>query len=334
MSDTKFDVVAIGNAILDVISHADNGFLARQEKIYGMKRGAMSLIDEHRAVTLYAEMGQAVESSGGSSANTIAGFGSFGGRGAFIGKVAQDQLGDIFRHDMKAQGIHFETTPLIVGAPTARCLILVDEDGERTMNTYLGASVELGPDDIDPEIIAQSQITYLEGYLFDPPHAKEAFRTAADLAHKAGRKVALTLSDPFCVDRHRADFLELVRNHVDILFANEEEIKSLYEVGSFDKAAARAANDVHLAALTRSAKGAVLHKGEETAVIPAVPVESVIDTTGAGDQFAAGVLFGLSRGMSLEAAGNLGALAAAEVISHMGPRPDQPYRDFVEKIAS
>lgn len=330
MSKSLYDVVAVGNALVDVLAHATEDFIATQHNLYGMEKGAMSLIDEKRAVALYAEMGAAVESSGGSAGNTMAGFASFGGKGAFIGKVAADQLGEVYRHDMKAQGVHHDTVPLAVGAPTGRCLILVTPDGQRTMNTFLGASVELGADDIDARLIEVSQITYLEGYLYDRPQAKEAFKYAGKIAHDAGRRVALTLSDPFCVDRHRADFLDLVENHVDILFANEAEIKSLYEVDTFEQAAKLVNHKCEIAALTRSEKGSVVINGGSIIEIPAQKAH-VIDTTGAGDQYAAGFLYGFTQGMDLKTCGTLGTLAATEVIGHMGPRPEISYADLIAK---
>ena len=334
MSEPIYDMVAIGNALVDVLAHASDKFISQQEKLHGMRRGAMSLIDERRAIELYGEMESAIEASGGSAANTMAGFASFGGRGAFIGKVANDQLGNVFRHDMKAMGINYTTTPLAIGAPTGRCLILVTPDGQRTMNTFLGASVEMGPDDIDANLIASSKITYLEGYLYDQQQAKEAFKYAAKLAHDAGHRVALTLSDPFCVDRHRADFQYLVQEHVDILFANELEIISLYETETFEQACKQVINKCEVAALTRSEKGSVIVSKNGIVSVEAAPVEHVVDTTGAGDQFAAGFLFGFTRGMGLDMCARLGSMAAAEVISHMGPRPEIRYADLLKKAAA
>jgi sugar/nucleoside kinase (ribokinase family) len=334
MIGAKYHVVAIGNALVDVLSHASDEFLDAEERINGMKRGAMSLISEQRAVELYASMGPGVESSGGSAGNTMAGFASFGGRGAYIGKVARDQLGEVFRHDLKSLGVDYTTTPLIVGAPTGRCLILVSSDGHRTMNTFLGAAVELGPDDIEPDLIVNAGITYLEGYLFDPPLAKKAFRTAAELAHDAARKVSLSLSDPFCVDRHRDDFRDLVDSHVDILFANEAEIISLCQAKNFDEALRLIKGRCEIAVLTRSEKGSVVVTKNQIIEVPAEPVKKVVDTTGAGDQFAAGFLFGYSNNLPLEACGKLGALAAAEIISHMGPRPETKYSTLLTKAAA
>ena len=282
----------------------------------------MTLIDAERAEALYAMMGPAIEASGGSAGNTMAGIASLGGTGAYIGKVRDDFLGQVYRHDITAIGVRFDTPAATSGPATARCLILVTPDGQRTMNTYLGACVELGPDDIDPDMIAAAQITYLEGYLFDPPQAQEAFRKAAAIAHAAGRKVALSLSDPFCVGRHRAAFRELVDGHVDILFANEVEICSLYETADFDAAAASVRGHVAIAALTRSAAGSVILADGAEHRIAAAPVARVIDTTGAGDLYASGFLYGLTRGLSLPICGEIGSLCAAEIISHVGARPE------------
>ncbi|MBX6367750.1 MAG: adenosine kinase [Rhodospirillales bacterium] len=320
MTSPALDVVGIGNAIVDVIAHADDAFLARQ----GLVKGTMTLIDERRAEALYAEMGPGIESSGGSAGNTMAGLASLGGRGAYVGKVRDDQLGAVFRHDITAIGVRFSTPAATSGPSTARCLILVTPDAQRTMNTYLGASVALGPEDIDEAEIAAAQVTYLEGYLFDPPHAKEAFRKAARAAHAAGRKVALTLSDPFCVERHRAEFRELLQNHVDLLFANEAEILSLFETESFAEAARQVRGMCEVAALTRSEKGSVVVAAHETHEIPAAKPEKLVDTTGAGDLYASGFLYGFTRGRDLAVCGRLGSLCAAEVISHFGARPEAP----------
>lgn len=333
MSDPKYDLVAIGNALVDVLAPATEEFIAGQEK-HGMKRGAMSLIDEKRAVELYSEMAAGVESSGGSAANTMAGFASFGGTGAYIGKVADDQLGEVFRHDMKAMGVEYTTTPLIVGSSTGRCLVLVTPDGQRTMNTFLGAATELRPDDVDPDLIASARITYLEGYLYDQPQAKEAFKLAGTIAHEAGHKVSLTLSDPFCVDRHRTDFQYLVEEHVDILFANEEEIISLYESETFEQAFKKVMDKCEIAALTRGEKGSVIIADGQAIEIDAESGAKVIDTTGAGDQYAAGFLYGYTQGMDLQTCGRLGTLAATEVIGHMGPRPEIKYSDLLKKAAA
>src|SRR5579863_10447454 len=294
MSSAAIDVVGIGNAIVDVIAHADERFLAEE----GLAKGAMTLIDAERAESLYRKMGPAIESSGGSVGNTMAGIASLGGAGGYIGKVRDDVLGGVFRHDMTAIGVRFDTPAATSGPGTARCLVLVTPDGQRTMGTYLGACVDLGPEDIDAEQIGAAQVTYLEGYLFDPPRAQAAFRAAARAAHAAGRQVALSLSDPFCVGRHRAAFRELVMGEVDILFANEHEICSLYETEDFDKAAAAVRGHVAIAALTRSAAGSVIITNDKSHIIPAAPVARVVDTTGAGDLYAAGVLFGLTRGLA------------------------------------
>jgi sugar/nucleoside kinase (ribokinase family) len=334
MSSATLDVVGIGNAIVDVIAHADERFLAAEN----LAKGAMTLIDSERAQALYAKMGPAVESSGGSVANTMAGVASLGGPGyrggGYIGKVRDDVLGQVFRHDIAATGIRFETPPAVSGPGTARCLILVTQDGQRTMATFLGACVELGPEDIDAQLIGAAQVTYLEGYLFDPPRAQEAFRRAAQIAHRAGRKVALSLSDPFCVARHRAAFRELVMGEVDILFANEAEICSLYETGDFAEAAAAVRGHVAVAALTRSAHGSVVlgqgsHGRGEAHDVAAAPVDHVADTTGAGDLYAAGFLYGLTRSLPLPTCGVIGSLCAAEIISHVGARPEAALRDLV-----
>jgi sugar/nucleoside kinase (ribokinase family) len=333
MSEPTLGVVAVGNALVDVLAPATYDFIDAQKQAHGMEKGAMTLIEEARAVELYGLMGAGTESSGGSAANTMAGFASFGGKGGFIGKIASDDLGKIFKRDITSLGLRFDTQPLVMGAPTGRCLILVTPDAQRTMNTFLGASVELKPEDVDGDLIASAQVTYLEGYLYDRPQAKAAFVTAAQYAHDAGHRVALTLSDPFCVDRHRHDFLGLVEKHVDILFANEEEIKSLYMQNDFENAKKAVQDMCEIAVLTRSEKGAViLSKGEEIE-IAAAPVQEVVDTTGAGDQFAAGFLYGFTAGMDLKRCGELGALAAAEVISHIGPRPQISFASLLKKAA-
>ena len=282
MAAATIDVVGIGNAIVDVLVQAEESFLVT----HGLAKGTMTLIDAARADALYAVMGPGVEASGGSAGNTMAGIASLGGAGAYIGKVRNDQLGDVFRHDITAIGVRFATAPARSGPPTARCLILVTPDAHRTMNTYLGACVDLGPEDIDHGIVEAAQVTYLEGYLFDPPRAKAAFRKAAELAHRAGRRVSLSLSDPFCVGRHRAEFRELVAHHVDILFANEAEVCSLYETEDFDEAARRVRAHCDVAALTRSEKGSVVVTREHTHVIEAAKVGRLVDTTGAGDLYA------------------------------------------------
>ncbi len=318
MVAASIDVAGIGNAIVDVIAHADELFLAGE----GFAKGSMTLIDAARADALYAKIGPAIESSGGSAGNTMAGIASLGGNGAYIGKVRDDLLGRVFRHDITAIGIRFDTPPATEGPGTARCLVLVTADGQRTMGTYLGACVDLGPEDVDTAIVGAAQITYLEGYLFDPPRAKEAFRKAARAAHQAGRQVALSLSDPFCVGRHRDDFIALVSGEVDILFANEAEICSLYQTDEFDAAAAAVRGHVKIAALTRSAAGSVILTPDDTHYVAPARVEHVVDTTGAGDLYASGVLFGLTRGLSLPTCGAIGSLCAAEIISHVGARPE------------
>jgi sugar/nucleoside kinase (ribokinase family) len=321
---SNLDVVGIGNAIVDVLSHTDDAFLEAN----GLTKGSMRLIDPEEAQNLYSRMGPATEISGGSAANTIAGIAALGGQAAYIGKVADDQLGDIFAHDLQATGVVYRTDRLIGDLATARSMILVTPDAERTMNTFLGASNKLTPSDVDEDLIARAQYTYLEGYLWDPEEAKDAFRHAMRMAHQHGRKVALTLSDSFCVDRFRDEFKQLV-TEIDLLFANEDEICSLYEVSEFDEAlqAVRAAGT--MAALTRSEKGSLLMRGEEIHVIDAVSGVDVVDTTGAGDLYAAGVLAGLTQGRGLGEAGHMGAIAAAEVISHMGARPEADLKAMV-----
>jgi sugar/nucleoside kinase (ribokinase family) len=324
----ELDVIGIGNALVDVLSHADESLLARE----GLVKGAMHLVDEARAGALYAAMGPGVEMSGGSAANTVVGVASFGGRAHYVGKVRDDQLGEVFGHDLRATGVGYDTPRATSGPPTGRCLILVTPDAQRTMGTFLGASVRLGPGDIDKGLVARGKILYLEGYLFDPPAAQEAFRAAASIAHAAGRKVALTLSDPFCVDRHRDAFLDLVEHHVDILFANEAEICALYQLRDFNAALARVRGHCEVAALTRSAKGSVLVADSRVHVVKPHPVDEVVDTTGAGDLYAAGVLYGLSQGLDLPTCGRLGSLAAAEVIAHVGARPMVPLTQLAATV--
>ena len=325
MTSAAFDVLGIGNAIVDVLSRADDSFLGQ----HGLVKGSMMLIDEARADTLYAAMGPGVEISGGSCGNTMAGVASFGGKGAYIGKVRDDQLGAVFGHDLKATGVSFETAAATSGPATARCLILVTPDAQRTMNTYLGACSGLGPADIDVARVGSAQVTYVEGYLWDAPAAKQAVLKAFDAAHAAGRKVSITLSDSFCVHRYREEFRDLIRNKVDILFGNEAEIKALYEVETFEQALAEARKEAKIAALTRSEKGSVVIKGSETYEVPAAPVAKVVDTTGAGDLYAAGFLFGFTHGKPLAECARLGGIAAAEVISHVGARPEQPLKGLI-----
>jgi adenosine kinase len=328
MSASRFDVLGIGNAIVDVLARAEDDFLIKQS----MRKGSMQLIDEKRAEAIYDDMGPAVEISGGSAANTTVGVASLGARAAFVGKVKDDQLGHVFAHDIRAAGVTFETAPASAGPSTARCYILITPDGERTMNTFLGAAQDLHPNDIDPDTIAATEITYLEGYLWDPPHAKEAFHKAATIAHGAGRLVALTLSDAFCVDRYRAEFLGLIRSRtVDLVFANERELHSLYETADFDTAVNALRADARLAVVTRSEKGCLVVTREQTDAVRATPVERVVDATGAGDLFAAGFLVGLARGADHRVAAQLGALAAAEVIQHIGARPETSLKMLAEQ---
>jgi sugar/nucleoside kinase (ribokinase family) len=324
MSEPTYDILGIGNAIVDVVARAEDTFLSRHD----MHKGAMILIDAPTADLIYAAMPPGQESSGGSAATAQVLAAGLGAKVAYIGKVADDQLGTVFRHDINAVGVHFPTAPLSGGAPTARCLILVTADGQRTMNTFLGACVTLGEADVDPALVAASAVTYLEGYLFDPPAAQAAFRKAAAAAHAAGRRVALSLSDAFCVNRHRAAFLDLVANHVDILFANETEITALYERNTFEEAAEAARKDVALAALTRSEAGSLIIQGTETVTVAAQPTK-VVDTTGAGDAYAAGFLAGLTSGKSLDLCGRMGSIAAAEIISHYGARPETDLRKLM-----
>ena len=325
MTTAAFDVLGIGNAIVDVIARADDRFLSKHD----LTKGSMMLIDEARADALYAAMGSGVEVSGGSCGNTMAGIASFGGKGAYIGKVRNDQLGQVFGHDIKAIGVSFATPPATSGPATARCLISVTPDAQRTMSTYLGACTGLGPADIDTRLVASAQVTYVEGYLWDAPEAKKAVLKAFDAAHAAGRKVSITLSDSFCVGRYRAEFRDLIRNKVDILFGNESEITSLYEVNSFEEALEMARKEAKIAALTRSEQGSVVIKGSETHAVPAAPVAKVVDTTGAGDLYAAGFLFGFTHGKPLAECARLGGIAAAEIISHVGARPETPLKSLM-----
>ncbi len=312
-----YDVAAIGNAIVDVIAPCDDAFLTTEALV----KGSMQLVDENQAIALYGRMAQAIETSGGSAGNTVAGVASFGGRSAYLGKVAKDQLGEVFAHDMKAIGVHFDTTPLAGGPATARSMINVTPDGQRTMCTYLGASIELTPDDVDPAVIEGSTIVYLEGYLFDPSEARRAFAKAAGLAHAAGRKMAITLSDAFVVDRHRDALLGFIQGQCEIVLANEAEVKALFQTDDFDAAAAKLGAMTDICAITMGEQGSLLLAGRDSVRIPAYPVEKVVDTTGAGDQYAAGFLLGIARGLPLAVSGKLGSLAAAEVIGHYGPRP-------------
>ncbi|MGJ5175188.1 adenosine kinase [Bradyrhizobium oligotrophicum] len=325
MTDAKYDVLGIGNAIFDVLVQADEAFLAR----HGMTKGGMTLIDEARAAAIYRDMGPATEMSGGSGANTIVGLASLGARAAYVGKVKDDQIGRMYSHDIRAAGVAFDTAPASDGPATGCSYILVTPDGERTMNTYLGAAQNLTPADIDPAEIAAARIVYLEGYLWDPKDAKDAFVKAAAVAHDAGREVALTLSDAFCVDRYRDEFLELMRGGtVDLVFANEAELHSLYQTSDFDGALKQLREDATLGIVTRSDKGCVVVSNDGVIAVPAHPIATLVDTTGAGDLFAAGFLFGLVRKTGYEMAGRLGGLAAAEVIQHIGARPQVSLKEL------
>jgi sugar/nucleoside kinase (ribokinase family) len=319
-----YDVAAIGNAIVDVIAPCDDAFLAANS----LDKGAMMLVDQAQSAALYAKMAAGVETSGGSAANSIAGLASFGGNGAFMGKVADDWLGEVFRHDMKAIGARFENGPLVGGPGTAISMINVTPDAQRTMCTYLGASIEFDDADVEPDVVQAARIVYLEGYLFDAEAARRAFAKAAALAHGAGRMIALTLSDSFMVERHRAALLGFAETQVDLLFANESEVCSLFQTDDFDVAVEQLRPKVKLAAITRSAAGSVILSRGERLTVKAEPVEKIVDTTGAGDQYAAGFMFGLSRGRPLQQCGKLASLAAAEVISHYGPRPQVSLKDL------
>ena len=319
-----YDIAAIGNAIVDVIAPATDAWLVEN----GLDKGAMMLVDPARSAEIYGKMQAAVEASGGSAANTVAGLASFGGRGAFMGKVADDWLGEVFRHDMGAIGARFENTPLVGGPSTAVSMINVTPDAQRTMCTFLGASVEFTDSDVEADIVEAAKIVYLEGYLFDAEAARRAFAKAAALAHGAGRMIALTLSDGFVVERHRAGLMGFIETQVDLLFANETEICALFETSDFDAAVTALRPHVKLAAITRSEAGSVILSQGERLTVAAEPVAKVVDTTGAGDQYAAGFMFGLSRGRPLQQCGQLASLAAAEVISHYGPRPLVPLKDL------
>jgi sugar/nucleoside kinase (ribokinase family) len=317
-------VTALGNALVDVIARSDYEFVDAHD----LERGATVMVDLERVESVYADLPPAQEISGGSAANTVAGLASFGASTAFIARVRDDQLGKVFTHDLRSLGVHFDVPPGTTGAATGRCLVIVTPDAQRSQCTYLGISSELGPDDVDPALIGAAQVTYLEGYLWDQPEAKEAIRKAAATARAAGRQVALTLSDPFCVDRHRVEFKHLVENDVDIVFANDDEICSLYEVSEFDEALDHVRRHCEIAALTRGPLGSVVIGPDEVISVPPEPVAAVVDTTGAGDQYAAGFLFGLTNGTELEVAGRLASLAAAEVISHLGARPEVSLREL------
>lgn len=328
MTDAAHDVVALGNAIVDVLSESDDGFL----KQHDLAKGAMQLVDEDQARKLYGDMGPGIESSGGSAANTVVGIAAMGGRTAFIGCVQDDQLGEVFTHDIRASGVSFDPPAAHPGPATARCLVLVTPDAQRTMNTFLGCAGQIGPDDVDPDLILGASVTYLEGYLWDQGPAKEAFRKAMQVAKAGGRHVALSLSDAFCVDRHRAEFRELVAGPVDILFANEAEILSLYEVDDFDAAVDAVREDAPLSVLTRGEEGCVIVTVEETIMVGAKKPDQLVDTTGAGDLFAAGFLHGFTQGRDLTTCGRMGAIAAAEIISHYGARPEQDLKALIAGI--
>src|SRR6266446_4293896 len=325
MTSAKYDVLGIGNAIFDILVQTDESFLSR----HGMTKGGMALIDENSAAAIYRDMGPATEMSGGSAANTIVGVANLGARAAYVGKVRDDQIGRMYIHDIRAAGVAFETRAASDGPATGCSYILVTPDCERTMNTYLGAAQDLMPDDIDAAQVAASAIIYLEGYLWDPKSAKDAFVKAAAIAHDAGRQVALTLSDSFCVDRYRGEFLDLMRRGtVDLVFANEAELHSLYQTSDFDTALSQWRGDARLGVVTRSEKGCVVASSDGVIAVPAFPIERMVDTTGAGDLFAAGFLFGLVRSAGHENAGRLGALAAAEVIQHIGARPQVSLKEL------
>ncbi|NQV99052.1 MAG: adenosine kinase [Rhodospirillales bacterium] len=331
MVQPRFDVLGIGNAMVDVIAQTSDAFLAENNLL----KGAMSLVDADTSQRLYDKSGPGMECSGGSAGNTVSCLASLGARAAFVGKVFDDQLGRVFAHDIRALGVHFETTPALSGPPTATCLVLVTADAERTMQTFLGACIGLGPDDIVEDEIAAAAVTYMEGYLWDPEDAKAAFLKAAGIAHGAGREVSLSLSDPFCVDRHRDEFRDLVSNHVDILFANEDEIMSLYQVASFDEALQAVRNECKIAALTRSEKGSVIIAGDDVHIVDAETVDRVVDTTGAGDAYAAGFLHGYTAGRDLATAARIGSICAAEVISHIGARAQVNLKHLVaEKLGA
>jgi sugar/nucleoside kinase (ribokinase family) len=324
----EVDVIGVGNALVDVISHGTDELIDS----LGVPKGGMTLIDESRASEIYDRMGPAIEVSGGSAANTIVGVAALGGSAQYIGKVRDDQLGGVFAHDIRATGVRYDTGLAPSGPSTGCCLVLVTPDAQRTMNTYLGASVHLGPDDIDREAIQRATVLYLEGYLFDPPEAQEAFRVAAGHAKEAGRSVSVTLSDSFCVERHRAAFLDLLEHHADLVFANEAEILALYEVEAFEDAVERVRGHGVTAALTRSERGSVIVSADAVIEVPAHPVAQLVDTTGAGDLYAAGFLHGFSRGKDLETCGRLGAIAAAEIISHVGARPEEDLAEMVARV--
>jgi sugar/nucleoside kinase (ribokinase family) len=328
MTNPSFDVLGIGNALVDIIASVDDAFI----ETHDFPRGATTMVDLERSEAVYADLPPAQETSGGSCANTIAGLASFGATVAFIGRVRDDQLGKVYTHDLRSLGVHFDVPPATSGPATGRCIVMVTPDAHRTQCTYLGASTFIGPEDVDPDLVARAQVTYLEGYLWDQPPAKDAIRKAAAAARGARRRVALTLSDPLCVDRHREEFRALVADEIDVLFANEAEICSLYEVDDFDAALQQVRRHCRVGALTRSEQGSVVIAGEEVHVIDADPVDRLVDTTGAGDQYAAGFLYGLTHGHDLATCGHLGSIAAAEVISHFGPRPAVSLAELAERV--
>ena len=328
MSDADFDVLGIGNALVDIIASIDDAFV----EAHDFPHGATTMVELERAEAVYADLPPAQELSGGSCANTIAGLASFGAAVAFIGRVRDDQFGKVYTHDLRSLGVHFDVAPAADGPATGRCLVMVTPDAQRTQCTYLGASTFIGPEDVDADVAARARVTYLEGYLWDQPSAKDAIRKAATAARAAGRQVAFTLSDPFCVDRHREEFRSLVADEVDVLFGNEAEICSLYEVEDFDAALQQLRPRCRIGALTRSERGSVVIAGDAVHVIDADPVERLVDTTGAGDQYAAGFLHGLTHGYDLATCGRLGSVAAAEVISHIGARPAVPLADLAARV--
>lgn len=325
----KIDILGIGNAIVDVLTNVTDDFLKEQNLV----KGSMTLVSETEAAALYEKLGQCIECSGGSAGNTIAGLASMGANASYIGKIRNDQLGNVFRHDINALGASFTTSPATEGPATAHCLVLVTPDAERTMCTYLGACINLTENDIDEENVRAADITYLEGYLWDPEPAKVAFRKAIKIAHDAGNKTSLSLSDSFCVDRHKDEFLHLVKNDIDILFANEDEIKMLYGTDDVNEAAQMVQQDCEIAAITCSAKGCIITSKDEIGHVQGRMVENLVDTTGAGDMFAAGFLYNLVKGKSIGECGALGNLLAAEVITHMGARPNIDLKKFAAENA-
>ncbi|MBW1811254.1 MAG: adenosine kinase [Deltaproteobacteria bacterium] len=330
MSENQYDVLGIGNAMVDAVCDADDDFLQQ----HGLAKGAMTLIGDQQAEALYAKMKSPIQCSGGSAANTIAGLAAFGGSSVYLGKVKNDRLGELFRHDIRKTGVRFDVPAAQTGPPTGRCMVFVTPDAQRTMQTFLGASATFSPADLDPEAIRAAQIVYLEGYLWDPEPAKKAFLEAAEIAHTASRKVSLTLSDSFCVDRHRAEFQELVDKHVDVLFANEDEIVSLYQAADFEEAASLVREHCEMSAITLGARGSTVLTKQQVYKIDAEPVDKVVDTTGAGDLFASGFLFGLSRKMQPAECARLGGLASAEIISHFGARPEKSLKELAKLVVS